>query len=130
MSAPEPSGNTSEAHAPTASGGPPMADELSPRHLRRRLVELAAIMAALAILLIVGPGLGGVRSHLAHASPGWIATAVVLEVCSCLSYVVVFRAVFFPRMSLRLSYQIGMAEQAANSLLAASGAGGLWPRAG
>ena len=125
MSAPEPSGDTSEAHAPTASGGPQMAEELSPRHLRRRLVELAAIMAALAIVLIVGPGLGGVRSHLAHASPGWIATAVVLEVCSCLSYVVLFRAVFCPQMSLRLSYQIGMAEQAANSLLPVSGAGGL-----
>ena len=72
MSAPELSDDMSEA--PAAGGGPRMADELSPRHLRRRLVELAAIMAALAILLIVGPGLGGVRSHLAHASPGWIAT--------------------------------------------------------
>ena len=82
-------------------------------------------MAALAILLIVGPGLGGVRSQLSHASPVWIGTAVVLEVCSCLAYVVLFRAVFCPRMSWRLSYQIGMAEQAANSLLPVSGAGGL-----
>jgi uncharacterized membrane protein YbhN (UPF0104 family) len=39
--------------------------------------------------------------------------------------VVVFRAVFCARMSWRLSYQIGMAEQAANSLLPAGGAGGL-----
>ena len=102
-----------------------MTDELSPRHLLRRLVELAAVVAVVAFLVIVGPGLGGVRSHLAHASPGWIAAAVALELCSCLSYVVLFRAVFCPRMSWRMSYQIGMAEQAANSMLPVSGAGGL-----
>jgi uncharacterized protein (TIRG00374 family) len=39
--------------------------------------------------------------------------------------VVIFRAVFCPRMSWRLSYQIGMSEQAANSVLSVSGAGGL-----
>jgi uncharacterized membrane protein YbhN (UPF0104 family) len=44
---------------------------------------------------------------------------------SALSYVVLFRSVFCARMGWRLSYQIGMAEQAANSLLSASGAGGL-----
>src|SRR5579862_5363302 len=91
MSAPELGGETSEAHASAPSGGAQMADELSPRHLRRRVVELAAIMAVLAIILVVGPGLGGVRSHLAHASPEWLAAAVVLEVCSCLAYVVLFR---------------------------------------
>jgi uncharacterized protein (TIRG00374 family) len=39
--------------------------------------------------------------------------------------VVAFRSVFCVRMSWRTSYQIGMAEQAANSLLPAGGAGGL-----
>jgi len=48
MSAPDLSGDPSEAHALPAGGGPPMADELSPRHLLRRLVELAAVMAAVA----------------------------------------------------------------------------------
>src|SRR5262249_6125495 len=41
------------------------------------------------------------------------------------SYVVCFKYVFCVRMSWRLSYRIGMAEQAANSLLPAGGAGGL-----
>ena len=50
------------------------------------------------------------------------AAAVFL---STLSYVVIFRYVFCARMSWRLSYRIGMAEQAANSLLPAGGAGGL-----
>jgi uncharacterized membrane protein YbhN (UPF0104 family) len=48
-----------------------------------------------------------------------------MEVLSTLSYVVIFRAVFCARMSWRAAYQIGMAEQAANSLLPAGGAGGL-----
>ena len=102
-----------------------MPDELSPRHLGKRLLELAALVAVVALLVLIGPGLGGLRSRIAHASPGWLAAAVVLELLSALSYVVIFRAVFCPRMSWRLSYQIGMAEQAANSLLPAGGAGGL-----
>jgi uncharacterized membrane protein YbhN (UPF0104 family) len=71
------------------------------------------------------PGLGSLRSRLSHASWGWLALGVVLELLSTLSYVVVFRSVFCPRMDWRTSYQIGMAEQAANSLLPAGGAGGL-----
>jgi len=63
----------------------------------------------------------GVRSRLHRASPGWLLAGVGLEILSCLSYVVVFRAVFCRRMGWRLSYQIGMAEQAANSLLPVSG---------
>jgi uncharacterized protein (TIRG00374 family) len=49
----------------------------------------------------------------------------VAELLSALAYVVAFRYVFCVRMSWRLSYRIGMAEQAANSLLPAGGAGGL-----
>jgi uncharacterized protein (TIRG00374 family) len=102
-----------------------MPDELSPRHFRRRLLELGAIGVIVAVLVLVGPGLGSLRSRLSHAEPGWLVAGVALEVLSCLSYVVVFRAVFCPSMGWGLSYQIGMAEQAANALLPASGAGGL-----
>jgi uncharacterized membrane protein YbhN (UPF0104 family) len=78
-----------------------------------------------AVVQLVGPSLGSVRSRLSHASGGLLALGVALEIASCISYIVLFRAVFCPRMSWRLSYQIGMAEQAGNSLLPASGAGGL-----
>ncbi|MGH2893530.1 MAG: flippase-like domain-containing protein [Solirubrobacteraceae bacterium] len=102
-----------------------MPDELSPRHLRRGLLQLAGVGAVVVTLILVGPGLGSLRHRLDHASPGWLAAAIVLEVLSTLSYVVVFRSVFCARMSWRLSYQIGMAEQGANSILPAGGAGGL-----
>jgi uncharacterized membrane protein YbhN (UPF0104 family) len=101
------------------------AEELSPRHLRRRLLEVAAVAGAVAVVVVLGPGLGSVRSDLARASPWWLAAGVALEVLSTLSYIVIFRAVFCPRMSWRLSYQFGMAEQGANSVLSVSGAGGL-----
>jgi uncharacterized membrane protein YbhN (UPF0104 family) len=103
----------------------PMPDELSPRRIRRRLLELAALVGAVALLVLLGPGLGGLRTQIARASPGWLVAGLALEALSALSYVVIFRAVFCPRMAWRLSYQIAMAEQAANSVLSVSGAGGL-----
>lgn len=102
-----------------------MPSELSPRRIRRRLLQLAIVAVVVAVVVIVGPGLGDLRHSLAHASPAWVVAGVCLEVLSALSYVVIFRAVFCPHMSWRLSYQIGMAEQGANSVLSVSGAGGL-----
>jgi uncharacterized membrane protein YbhN (UPF0104 family) len=107
----------------SSESSPP--DELSPRHLRRRLLEFAAVGIVVGIVVLTGPGLGTLRNRIAHASPGWLIVGVGLEVLSALSYVVIFRAVFCQRMSWRLSYQIGMSEQAANSVLSVSGAGGL-----
>src|ERR1700743_2803210 len=45
--------------------------------------------------------------------------------CSCLSYVLVFRTVFCRRMSWRTGAELGLGEEAANSLLSVGGAGGL-----
>jgi len=102
-----------------------MPDELSTRHLRRGLLQLAGVGAVVVALVLIGPGLGSLRDRLSDASPGWLVAAGVLELLSALSYIVVFRAVFCAKMSWRLSYQIGMSEQGANSLLPAGGAGGL-----
>ena len=102
-----------------------MPSELSPVRIRRRLVEFALIGAVIVLLVVIGPGLGSLRADLSHATLGWLVAGVGLEVLSALCYVVIFRAVFCPRMSWRLSYLIGMSEQGANSVLSVSGAGGL-----
>ena len=102
-----------------------MPEELSTRRLLRRLLEVAGIGTAVALVVLVGPGLGSLRNRLAQASPGLVVAAVGLELLSAVSYVVLFRAVFCPRMKRGLSYQIGMAEQGANSVLSVSGIGGL-----
>ena len=103
----------------------PLPDALSTSRLRRRLAELAAVGIVIGIVVLSGPGLGELRTRLEHASLGWQLAGVAFEVLSALSYVVIFRTVFCPRMSWRLSYQIGMSEQGANSVLSVSGAGGL-----
>jgi len=108
---------------PTSAGDTPA--ELNPRRLRRRLLEFAGVGVLVGMLILLGPGLGSLRSQLRRASPGWLAGAVALEVLSALSYVLIFRVVFCRRMSWKLSYQIAMAEQGANSVLSVSGAGGL-----
>jgi uncharacterized protein (TIRG00374 family) len=102
-----------------------MPDELSSSHLRVRLLQLAALVVVVGLAIWLTPGLGSLRDRLGDATPGWLVVAAVAELLSALSYVVVFRYVFCVRMPWRLSYRIGMAEQAANSLLPAGGAGGL-----
>jgi uncharacterized membrane protein YbhN (UPF0104 family) len=102
-----------------------MPQELSPRHLRKRLIQLALLVVLVAVVVWLTPGLGALRRRLDHAAAGWLAVAAAAELLSTLSYVVIFRTVFCARMSWRMSYQIGMAEQAANALVPAGGAGGL-----
>ena len=89
--------------ASAESSGSVMPDELSPRRLRRRVLEVAAVGVVVGIVVVTGPGLGQLRSEVAHASPDWLIAGIGLEVLSALSYVVIFRAVFCPSGALRSS---------------------------
>ena len=102
-----------------------MQDAPSATHIGRRMLQLVVLGGVIAAVVLTGPGLGELRTRIEHASPGWLLAGCGLEVLSALSYVVIFRSVFCPRMAWSLSYQIGMSEQAANSVLSVSGAGGL-----
>jgi uncharacterized membrane protein YbhN (UPF0104 family) len=102
-----------------------MPSDLSWPRLRRRLLVLVVVLAAIAAVVSLLPGLDSLRDRLSAAQPGWLAIAIVLQVFSCLSYVAAFRAVFCRKMSWRTSYEIGMSELAANSLISVGGAGGL-----
>jgi uncharacterized membrane protein YbhN (UPF0104 family) len=103
----------------------PLPDELDGRRLRRRVLLVVALLAVVGLVAGLAPGLGAVRDRLGEAQPGWLALAVALELLSCLSYVLMFRPIFCPHMSLRTSYELAMSELAAGSLVPASGAGGL-----
>ncbi len=102
-----------------------MPDELHPRHIAIRMAEIAAIIALVAIAISALPGLGQVRDRLENADVVWLALLTVAELASCAGYVLAFRSTFCPRMPWGLSYDIAMAELAANSLLPTGGAGGL-----
>ncbi|MDP9344774.1 MAG: flippase-like domain-containing protein [Actinomycetota bacterium] len=103
----------------------PMPAEASWPRLRRRLVVLGALVVAVAAAVALLPGLGSIRDRFADARPGWLLAGALLQVGSCLSYVLAFRGVFCRRMSWRTSTEIGLSELAANSLVSAGGAGGL-----
>jgi uncharacterized protein (TIRG00374 family) len=102
-----------------------MPDELSSRHLLVRVAQIAAVFVVVAIAIDALPGLDDVRARLQGADPVWIGAIVLAEVGSCAGYLLVFRATFCRQMPWGLSYDIAMAELAANSLLPAGGAGGL-----
>jgi uncharacterized protein (TIRG00374 family) len=102
-----------------------MPDELNPRHIAVRLIEIVVVIALVAIAVRALPGLGKVRERLEDTDPVWLALLAVAEIASCGGYMLVFRSTFCPRMPWRLSYDISMAELAANSLLPTGGAGGL-----
>jgi uncharacterized membrane protein YbhN (UPF0104 family) len=106
-------------------GPEPMPAELSWRGLRRDLLILVVVLAAVAALVLLLPGLGSLRDRFADAQPGWLVLAAALQVGSCLSYVLAFRTVFCRRMDWTTSYQIASSELATNSLLSVGGAGGL-----
>ncbi len=111
---------------PLASGGTgALPEELAPRRLLRRFVQVVALLAILVLVALLAPGLDEVRRRLDGAAPGWLALAVVLEGLSCASYVLMFRPVFCRHMSWRTSAEIATSELAAGSLVPASGAGGL-----
>jgi uncharacterized membrane protein YbhN (UPF0104 family) len=105
--------------------GVAMPDEFEPRRLVRRTLQIVAVLVVVGLVLLLAPGLGEVRDLLTKARPEWLALAVAFEAMSCLSYVLMFRPIFCPRMPWRTSWEIGLAELGAGSIVPASGAGGL-----
>jgi uncharacterized membrane protein YbhN (UPF0104 family) len=103
----------------------PLPRELGLAGLARRAAGLCLVVLVVALLIGTLPGLEEVRERFAHAQPVWLVALCVLELGSCLAYVVAFRGVFCVRLGWRFSYEIGMAEQGTNVLLPAGGVGGL-----
>lgn len=105
--------------------GSALPEEAQPRHLVKHVAEALALLAVLAAVLLLAPGLGEARALLEHADPVWLLAAVVLEALSCWSYIMGFRPVFCPRMSLRSASELAWAELGIGSIVPASGAAGL-----
>jgi uncharacterized membrane protein YbhN (UPF0104 family) len=102
-----------------------MPDEFAPRRLARRTLQIVVALAVVGLVVLLAPGLGEVRNLLVDARPEWVALAVAFEAMSCVSYVLMFRPIFCQSMPWRTSWEIGLAELGAGSIVPASGAGGL-----
>ena len=92
--------------------------------LRNGVVWTAALALLLLSIGLAVPDLRGVLSKASHASIGWLAVGVVLEVGSCLGYVLVVRLVLH-RGPPREMRQLAWAEQAFGAVVGIGGAGGL-----
>ena len=94
------------------------------RRLRNSIVSLAVFFVIVAGLLLGVPGLRTAGERITDARWGWVAAAVGLEVLSCISYVVLF-GLLFGRLGRSLSSRLSLAELAVNSVVSASGLGGI-----
>jgi uncharacterized protein (TIRG00374 family) len=94
------------------------------RKLRNSVLSLVVFFVIVAGLLLGVPGLRSAGERITDADLSWVAVAVLLEVLSCLSYVVLFGLVF-GRLGRSLSSRLSLAELAVNSVVSASGLGGI-----
>jgi uncharacterized protein (TIRG00374 family) len=100
-------------------------DDLTPRRLGRRALQVLALIVVLVLIAVLTPGLADVRELLGRVALGWVAVGVVFELLSFGSYVLMFRPIFCRSMSWRTSWEIGGAELAVGSIVPTSGAAGV-----
>ncbi len=94
------------------------------RTLRNSIISLAIFFALVVALLISVPGLDAAADRIAKANVPWVAAGIVLEVLSCVGYVVLFGLVF-GKLGRSLSSRLSLAELAVNSVVSVSGLAGI-----
>jgi len=98
-------------------------DEHTANHkLLHGLISLAVLAALVVGLVLAVPGLRGVGRTVAHMQPGWVVGAVLLEVASCLGYVLAFLQVF-ERVPARFGARVALTELAFGAAVSLGGAG-------
>lgn len=91
-------------------------------NLFRGLISLGVLIALAVGLLLAVPGLHGVASKVTDMNFFWLAGAVVLEILSCLGYVLAFLQVF-DRAPIRLGARVALTEQAFGVAVSLGGVG-------
>jgi uncharacterized membrane protein YbhN (UPF0104 family) len=94
----------------------------------RAIARRAAFFGVVAVAAVIGiaalPGVGEVRERLAGADPRWLLAVAGCAIGSMLGFVRALWAVFDRLVPWRRALVLGLAEQGANVLLPAGGAGG------
>lgn len=97
---------------------------LDTRRIVRRVGLFAVIAVVVIVLVATLPGVGQVRDRLSGADLRWIAVVAACSVGSVLAYVAALLGAFDRVVPWRRGLVLGLAEQGANVLLPAGGAGG------
>ncbi len=92
------------------------------RSLWRGLISLGILIAMVVGLLLAVPGLHGVADAVSDMSGGWLVVAFVLEILSCLGYVLAFLQVF-DRAPIRFGARVALSELAFGAAVSLGGAG-------
>ena len=92
------------------------------RRLRNGLISLAILVAMVIGLLLAVPGLHGVEDAVTDMKVGWLAVAVILEILSCLGYVLAFLQVF-DRAPVRFGARVALSQLAFGAAISLGGAG-------
>jgi uncharacterized membrane protein YbhN (UPF0104 family) len=85
-----------------------------------RLAFSAASAAMVAGLLLAVPGLSTVRHRITSISIAYLGVAIGLEIASCVSFAIVFRA-FFDRVPAQLARRVAWVEMGSGALLPGGG---------
>jgi uncharacterized membrane protein YbhN (UPF0104 family) len=94
------------------------------RTLRNSIISLAVFFALVAALLLGVPGLDTAADRIAHANTAWVVAGIMLELLSCVGYVVLFELVF-GRLGKGLTSRLSLSELAVNSVVSVSGLAGI-----
>jgi uncharacterized protein (TIRG00374 family) len=94
------------------------------RTLRNSIISLAIFFALIVALLLGVPGLDAATDRIEKANVPWVVAGIILELLSCLGYVVLFSLVF-GRLGRSLSSRLSLAELAVNSAVSVSGLAGI-----
>jgi uncharacterized membrane protein YbhN (UPF0104 family) len=94
------------------------------RSLKHGLISLVILVAVVTGLLLAVPGLHGVADAVSDMRPGWLVVGVVLEILSCVGYVIAFLQVF-DRAPLRFGARVALSELAFGAAVSLGGVGSI-----
>src|SRR3712207_4431582 len=94
------------------------------RGVAKRIAFFVLVLVLCGIAFAALPGVGAGRPEFPQAEPGWLVAAGVFRVMSMLGFVRALWSAFDRVMPWRRALVLGLAEQGANVLLPAGGAGG------
>jgi uncharacterized membrane protein YbhN (UPF0104 family) len=94
------------------------------RSLWHGLISLVVLVALVAGLLLAVPGLHGVADEVSDMKVSWLVVGVMLEILSCLGYVLAFLQVF-DRAPIRFGARVALSELAFGAAVSLGGAGSI-----
>jgi hypothetical protein len=92
--------------------------------LFRRLFAVLVLAVCVLTALLAVPDLRPVLHEVGAMNPALVIAAVVLELASCLSFLVIFRA-FFPEIPKRVARELAWSQMGSGALLPGGGVGSL-----